>query len=131
MTLSQDQQVSLVTTILGANLTVAAIFFGVLGFIYAVFVNFAPPKLPNEPVKEMRVPLLTHPILVPLTQIARLILIGLGLSVFVAGGCFVWFSYQAEKLLIAIIVGLLFEVLLLFGIGARIVFSLMPSSSQN
>ena len=45
MNLTPEQQISLITALLGADLTVAAILFGVLGFVYAVFATLARPKL--------------------------------------------------------------------------------------
>jgi len=128
MNLNPEQQISLITALLGADLTLAAILFGVLGFVYAVFGTLAQPKLPDEPVKDMRVPILPHPLLIPLTRVAQWILAGLFLSTGVAAGCFVWFLYPSETLLICIAAALFLEVVLLFGIGAFVVYSLMSTS---
>jgi hypothetical protein len=114
VTLDQSQQISLVTAILGADLSIAAILFGVLGFVYAVFASLACPQLPDTPVKEMQIPILPHPLLDPLTKVARWTLLGLGLSVVIAIGCFSWFLCPGNGMLIAISLGLILEVIFLF-----------------
>lgn len=126
MTLDPSQQIALITAILSADLTVAAILFGVLGFIYAVYASFATPHLPEAPIKELRMPVFPHPILDPLARVARWILFGLGLATVIAIGCSIWFLIPRNGLLIGIAGGLLLEVILLFGIGAFVVFALMP-----
>lgn len=128
MILDQNQQISLVTAILGGNLSVAAILFGVLGFIYAIYASFASPRTPQAPVNQMDIPILPSPVLAPLARIARLVFWGFVLSVVVAGGCFVWFLYPFEWLLLAVSVGLLIEFISLLGVGFFVVFKLMSSS---
>lgn len=128
MPIDLNQQISLVTAILGGNLSVAAILFGVLGFIYAIYASFASPHMPPDSVDQMSVPILPSPVLAPLALIARFVFWGFVLSVIIAGGCFVWFLYPVEWLLVAVSVGLLIEFLSLLWVGFFVVFKLMSSS---
>src|SRR4051794_9349345 len=107
LVLDQNQQISLITGLLEADLAIAAMLFGVLGFIYAVYVNFASPKLPNTPVRDMQVPVLPSPMIDPLIMVARWILLDLGLSVLLTSGCLFWFLCPKNSLLIGVSIGLL------------------------
>lgn len=128
MILDQNQQISLVTAILGGNLSVAAILFGVLGFIYAIYASFASPQMPQVPVNQMDMPILPSPVLAPLALIARFVFWGFVLAVIIAGGCFIWFLYPVEWLLVVVSIGLLIELLSLLWIGFFVVFKLMSNS---
>ena len=120
--LDQSQQISLVTAILGGNLSVAAILFGVLGFIYAIYAGFASPHMSEKSVNEMSAPIVPSPVLAPLALIARFIFWGFVLSLLIAFGCFIWFICPEDWLLITVSVGLLLELLALVGVGYFIVF---------
>lgn len=119
--MTDDQQVTLVTALLGGDLAIAAILFGVLGFLYTVYATFAPPKLrPNEKIPP------PHPILIPLARVARCIVLGLGISAIIAIGCLSWFLCPEWALLVAVVAGLLFEVTFLFAVSCYVTFRLMP-----
>jgi hypothetical protein len=60
MVFTADQQIAIIAALLGGNLAIAAILFGVLGFLYAVYANMAVPHLPNEPIEKMQIPVLPH-----------------------------------------------------------------------
>lgn len=129
--MTPDQQATLVTAILGADLAVAAILFGVLGFLYSVFATFARRELPGtEPVNETKLDLRPHPILWYLRRVALWLVVGLGISLLIATGCFAWFLFPTGWLCVSLAAGLLFEITFLFVIGCYVVFWLMPVYSR-
>jgi hypothetical protein len=125
--MTPDQKFTLVNTILGANLAVAAILFGVLGFLYSVFAAFARRELPTDNLAdETQVDLRPHPLLWYLKRVAVVIVIGLGISVLIAGGCFAWLLCPRDWILSALSGGVLVEVVFLFAIGCYVTYRLMP-----
>ena len=112
---------------MGAEVGIAAILFGVLGFVYSVFATFSRRELPNmATIEETEIDLRPHPILRYLKRVAQWITIGLGLALLVSTGCFAWFLWPKDWILTVLACGLLGEVTFLFVIGLYITFWLMP-----
>ena len=131
ISLNADQMVTLKITlaaaILGANLAVAAILFGVLGFVYSVFATFARRDRPQMDVlDETVIDLRAHPIIAPLRKTGRWISITLLFSLIISFVCFLWFFRPSDIILIVSSIGLLGEVLFMVTVGFYIAFKLMP-----
>jgi hypothetical protein len=131
--LSLGEQLTLITAILAANLSVAAILFGVLGFLYSVFAVFARQELPTtthteqSEGNETTTDLVPHRILPHLRRVANWLVLALGLAVVIAVGDAVWlFSRDQVWLCGTLVLALLLEVVLLFIIACYITFKLMP-----
>ena len=129
--LSPDQMVALKITlaaaILGANLAVAAILFGVLGFVYSIFATFARRELPQTAdIDEANLDLRAHPILAPLRRTARWLVITLIFSLMITLLCFLWFFTPNDTILIVSSIGLIGETLFIVVMGVYIAFKLMP-----
>jgi hypothetical protein len=131
--LTVGEELTLITAILAANLSVAAILFGVLGFLYSVFAVFARQEISTTThvnqteVDETTVDLRPHRILPHLRRVANWLVIALGLAVIIAIGDTVWLFFRDQVWLCGtLILALLLEVVLLFIIACYVTFKLMP-----
>jgi len=120
-----------VTAILGAQIAIASILFGVLGFLYSVFATFARRTIPPG-ADETKIDLRTHPVLPHLRSIAEWILGGLVLSLLGTIISLVWLASPKpafDVLLALILVG---EILLITFMGFHVTVILMyiPPSSR-
>lgn len=128
--LTPDQKYTLINTILSADLSLAAILFGVLGFLYSVFSAFTRRETVASKVAEQDETLVDwrpHPLLWYLSQIARYNVIVLGIATLIAFGCFAWFLCQNDLLLILLSIGVLIEIAAIFGIGFYVTRRLMKA----
>jgi hypothetical protein len=115
-----------IIAIMGANLSAAAILFGVLGFLYSVFAMFARRELPATAlVDETKIDLRPPPVLAYLRQVAKWLVLGLGIAVVVAVGDAVWFVFPDQWLCSALVAALLLEVVFLFAIACYVTVALM------
>jgi hypothetical protein len=120
-------KIALAAAILEANVAIAAILFGVLGFVYTVFATFARRERPQTgDIDETTLDLRSHPIIAPLRRVARWLAVSLSLSLIISITCFWWFLLPIDYLLIISSVGLLCEIILMIVIGFYIAFKLMP-----
>jgi len=127
VTLTDAQKIDLVNTLIQSDLAIAAILFGVLGFLYTVYAAFAQNTLsPEQLADETKVDLRTSPLLPYLRQIGWFNIAALGMSLVVTFGCFVWLAYPSDTLLLLLSVGTIAEAAFLFLMGCYIVHRLMP-----
>jgi hypothetical protein len=132
--LTPDQRFNLIAAMLSGSLAVAAILFGVLGFVYSIFAMVAsqekPPQIVGERPELTTVVSPPAPIQKYLRQVAGWIVVGLGASFLIVGGCVVWFLvpadyYLKDTLCVSLVYTLLLEVLGLFVLGCYVIFSRM------
>jgi hypothetical protein len=124
--LSLGEQLTLITAMLAANLSVAAILFGVLGFLYSVFAMFQRPGPPTTQDETAPIGLGEPRILPHLRRVAGWLVLGLGLAVVIAIGNTVWLFFRDQVWLCSTLVpALLLEVALLFIIACYVTRRLM------